>query len=122
MNHVVILILHETLCAAIFFSVFCRSVKSSAKVRADVRLAFVMLGTVACAGMAAPLVWGLIPDLFVLSLLASIAAVQIATSRHWADGVPQGYYRPEFVPRLRRATDYLETDRRDFHDHANITR
>lgn len=119
MNHVAILIIHETLCAAIFFSVFCRSVKSSEKVRADVRAAFLSLGTVACVGMAAPLVWGLVPDLFVLSMLAAIAFVQIVTSRHWHAGVPHSYYRPECAPRLRRATDYTGAERRGNHDHTN---
>lgn len=119
MNHIAVLILHETFCAAIFFSVFCRSVKSSEKVRADVRVAFLLLGTVACIGMAAPLVWGLIPDPFVLSLLASIAGVQIVTARHWNSGVPHSYYRPECAPRLRRATDNAGIERRVGHDNAN---
>lgn len=118
MNHIAILIIHETLCGAIFFSVFCRSVKSNEKVRADVRVAFLLLGTVACIGMAAPLVWGL-PDLFVLSLLAAIALVQIVTSRHWHAGVPHSYYQPECAPRLRRATDYAGIERRVGHDNAN---
>lgn len=119
MNHLAILIIHETLCGAIFFSVFFRSVKSCEKVRADVRFAFFLLGTVASIGMAAPLVWGLIPDLFVLSMLAAIALVQIVTSRHWHAGVPHSYYRPECAPRLRRSTDYAGTERRVRHDHAN---
>lgn len=112
MNHYAALILHEALCAAIFYSVFCRSVKSCGKVRADVRLAFLLLGTVASVGMAAPLVWGLIPDLFGLSILAAITVVQLVTARHWSAGVPDKFYRPEHMPRKRRYTDYAGLDRR----------
>lgn len=119
MNPLALLILHETLCAIVFFSVFSRSVKSSAKVRADVRFSFVLLGGVSCIGMAAPLAWGLVPDAFGLSLLVAIALVQIVTSRHWHAGVPHSYYRPEHAPRKRRATDYMGTERRLSHDHAN---
>lgn len=100
-----ILILHELLCAALFYSVFFRAVKSCEKVRADVRLAFVALGIVACLGMAAPLVWGLVPDLFGLALLIAMTAVQLVTSQHWSAGVPDRFYKPGCAPRQRRASD-----------------
>lgn len=112
MTHDAILLVHEVLCATILFSVFSRAVKTSEKVRTDVRFAFFVLGTVACIGMAAPLVWGMIPDLFGLCVLAAVAIVQIVTARHWHAGVPHSYYRPEHAPRLRRATDYIGHDRR----------
>lgn len=113
------LILHESLCAIIFLSVFFRGVKSSEKVRADVRMVFFLLGAVACIGMAAPFVWGLILDPFWLALLAAVAAVEIVTARHWFASVPHQFYRPECAPRLRRATDYLGIERRSRNDHAN---
>lgn len=103
-----ILILHELLCAALFYSVFFRAVKSCEKVRADVRLAFVALGIVACLGMAAPLVWGLVPDLFGLALLGAMTAVQLVTSQHWSAGVPDRFYKPGCAPRRRRASDHRE--------------
>lgn len=101
-----ILILHELLCAALFYSVFFRAVKSCEKVRADVRIAFVVLGVVACLGMAAPLVWGLVPDLFGLALLAAMTGVQLVTSHHWATGVPDRFYKQGCAPRHRRASDH----------------
>jgi hypothetical protein len=112
MNPHATLILHETLCAVIFLSVFFRGVKSSGKVRADVRLAFFLLGAVACIGMAAPLVWGLILEPFWLFLLGAVAAVEIVTSRHWFASVPDQFYRPEHAPRTRRSTDYKGVNRR----------
>lgn len=106
------LILHEILCATIFLSVFFRGVKSSEKVRADVRAAFFVLGAVACVGMAAPLVWGIVASPYWLCLLGATAAVEVVTSRHWVTHVPDQFYRPGFIPRQRRASDYLSFDRR----------
>lgn len=97
--------LHELLCAVVFYSVFSRAVKSCEKVRGDVRFSFFVLGLVACLGMAAPVVWGQVPDVFGLLLLAAVALVQIVTAQHWATGVPDRFYRPECVPRRRRRTD-----------------
>lgn len=103
-----LVVIHEALCVALFYSVFCRAVRSCEKVRADVRFAFFLLGLVACVGMAAPLVWGLVPDLFGLALLAAMSIVQLVTAHHWAAGVPDRFYKPECAPRRRRATDQQE--------------
>lgn len=89
------LVAHETLCAALFYSVFCRAIKSCRKVRLDVRIAFFLLGAVSCAGMAAPIAWSFIPDPLWLTLLSSVVFVQIATSLHWDDGVPVRFLKPE---------------------------
>lgn len=101
----VLVLIHELLCAALFYSVFCRAVRSSEQVRADVRFAFFLLGLVACVGMAAPLVWGLVPDLFGLAALAAMTIVQLVTARHWSEGVPDRFYKPGCAPRRRRASD-----------------
>lgn len=101
-----ILVLHELLCAALFYSVFFRAVQSCEKVRTDVRLAFVALGLVASLGMAAPLVWGLVPDLFGLALLAAMTVVQLVNSHHWSAGVPDRFYKQGYAPRQRRASDH----------------
>jgi uncharacterized membrane protein len=100
-----ILITHELLCLALLYSVFCRAAKSCEKVRADVRFAFFVLGIVACAGVAAPLAWGFIPDVFGLSLLAAMTTVQLVTAHHWKAGVPDRFYKPGCVPRGRRSCD-----------------
>lgn len=99
------IVTHEVLCAALFYTVFCRAVKSCEKVRTDVRLAFFGLGIVASIGMAAPLAIGFVPSLFELALLAAVVAVQIATSLHWEAGVPDRFLKPEHAPRTRRASD-----------------
>lgn len=100
-------ILHELLCAALFYSVFCRAVRTCDRVRVLVRLAFFGLGVVACAGAAAPLVWGMVPTMFGLALLAAITAVQMVTAHYWAAGVPDRFYKPGCTPTNRRSTDLL---------------
>lgn len=99
------LLLHELLCGALFWTVFCRCVRTDYRVRGDVRLAFVALGIVACIGMAAPLAWGVLPSAFTLLLLAAILAVQIVTSRYWCESVPDKFYKPGHAPKLRRSCE-----------------
>lgn len=99
------IVVHELLCAALFYTVFCRAVKSSADVKTDVRLAFFALGSAALMGMAAPLAWEHQPSGFDLALLASIVLVQILTAHHWRDGVPEQFLHPQRRPRNRRRQD-----------------
>lgn len=96
---------HELLCAALFYSVFCRAVRTDAQVKADIRLAFFVLGSVALMGMAAPLAWDHQPSGFDLALLGSIVLVQVITARHWRDGVPEHFLHAHHRPRNRRAQD-----------------
>lgn len=98
------LVAHELLCFVLIFTVFCRAVRMDNSVRIDVRLAFFLLGAVACIGVPAPWVWGFSPNMFTLFLLGGITLVQIVTSRYWRVGVPLSFYRPDRMP-CRRATD-----------------
>lgn len=99
-----ILLAHELLCVILIFTVFCRAVRMDHTVRLDVRLAFFLLGVVACIGVPAPLIWGFEPNAFTLLLVGVVALVQTVTSRYWKNGVPLSFYRPEHMPR-RRSTD-----------------
>lgn len=87
-------LLHLALCCALFWSVFCRSVMSSERVKLDVRFAFFLLGAVAIFGAAAPWVWAFRPGAFSLALLGAIVLVQITTATHWRHGVPSVFLRP----------------------------
>lgn len=107
MTDLMIILLHEALCMALFYSVFCRAVRSSKHVRLDVRVAFFALGLVACIGMAAPLVWGLVPSLFGLLLLGSVVIVQLVTAHHWRDGVPDRFYKAGRAPGKRRIGGHI---------------
>lgn len=100
----ILVFLHEILCALIVCTVFFRQVQIDESVLFSVRLAFFFLGLVACLGIAAPLAWGFMPNLFSLALLASIAFVQWVTGTYWNEGVPYCFYKPDCRP-LRRSTD-----------------
>lgn len=89
------LILHEALAGALFYSVFCRSIKTDAETtRRDVMLAIWMLGCVAIVMIAAPIVKGWRPDWFTTALLAAVVMVQLVTAKHWGDGVPAQFRKP----------------------------
>jgi len=90
-----LLVMHEALCLVVLWSVFCRAVQSTSRVRVAVRASFVALGLVASAGLVAPLAWGLQPGWFSMALLAAIALVQIVTAHYWRNGVPARFYRPD---------------------------
>lgn len=100
---------HELLCIALFYTVFCRAVSTDHTVKADVRLAFVLLGAVACMGMVAPLAWAYEPHPFALALLGAVVLVQVITAHHWAHGVPEQFVKTGFRARRRRSTDFLES-------------
>lgn len=86
------IIAHEILCFALFYSVFCRAVRMDKTTRADIRLVLQVLGTVAAIGIAAPLQWThWTPDWWSMALLASITALQLVTAYHWGRGVPDRF-------------------------------
>lgn len=87
------MIAYELLCAALFYTVFCRLTRANNQTRRLVRLAFMVMGTVSAMGMAAPLVWGAHPDWMTVALLASFLMVQIVTSIYWQEGVPIAFRR-----------------------------
>ncbi len=106
MNNTPVMI-HEALCAVLFWSVFCRSVKSDKRVRLSVRFAFMCLGLAACLGMAAPVVWAYQPHPVALAMLAAFAIVQVVTAALWVDGPPAPFIKFRFRNRRRRASDDL---------------
>ena len=97
---VALILLHVALCLVLIYSVFVRFVRTDASVRIDVRLAFWLLGLAACLAVPAPL-FGYVPRVLDLLLLAAFAAVQHVTGRHWTRGVPRDFYQPGCAPRNR---------------------
>lgn len=99
------LLVHEILCVVLFGTVFRRLVVCSCIVRADVRLAFFVLGVVACAGIVAPISFSFVPNPFSVALLIAVCLVEIVTAHHWRSGVPEQLLKPGHVPRMRRESD-----------------
>ena len=89
------------LCAAIFWSCFCRQTKSSARTtREDIRTVFWLLAVSSLTLGIAPWAPRLWPELEAynvtwasLALLAAVAAVQMVTAKHWRNGVPTAFTR-----------------------------
>lgn len=87
-----LLIAHELACAALFFSVFCRMLKTSTRTRVLVRLAFWLLGIVAMAGMAWPILGWPLPW-FGVALCLAIVFLQSVTAFYWSRGVPRQFIK-----------------------------
>lgn len=85
------LALHEFLSLALLYTCFCRAVKTNKNVRKDVLAAFWFLGCVASISMFAPLSFSWSPDFLSIALLSGIVIVQVVTSAHWKDGIPQEF-------------------------------
>lgn len=73
------LILHELLCAALFYVAFCRALRASERTSVLMRGVIKLMGLVACAGMAAPMAFGYRPDWFSVTLLA-LVVLEVAMS------------------------------------------
>lgn len=89
-----LLVVHTALCVALWYSVFCRAVRSDRTVRLDVRLSMFLLGAVALLLVLAPFRWGWQPDGFTVLLLLAIVVVQGVTAAHWRHGVPDAFVKP----------------------------
>lgn len=87
-----LLIAHELSCTALFFSVFCRLLKTSTRTRVLVRVAFWLLGSVAALGMVWPIIGWPLPWFGVLLCLA-IVFMQGVTARYWQHGVPHSFVK-----------------------------
>lgn len=90
MNDAALFLVHEGLCLALFYAVFCRARLTSAETtRRDVRLVLTMEGAIACFGLALPMVSEYQPSLYSLCLLAALTLPKLVFARGWINGVPQ---------------------------------
>lgn len=95
------LIVWEVLCAALFYSAFCRLVKVDKTTRLDVRIAIFLLGLASLVGLGAPL-YGWAPDIVSLITIGAVVLMQAVTARHWSHGVPRQFVDSQYHPRERR--------------------
>ena len=101
------LIVWEATCGALFWSIFCRSVKVDQTTRLDVRLALWLVGIASLLGLGAPL-YGWVPNLPTLVIVGSVVILQVVMAQHWHSGVPYQFIDPRYRPR-RRAADVNPT-------------
>lgn len=88
------LLAHEAMCFALFYSCFCRAVKTTkAHTRVVIRLAIWLLGIAASMGIVWPIYKHWQPDAFSLVLLFSVTASQIIFAHLWKARVPDAYQK-----------------------------
>ena len=112
----VALVVQTALALALFICGFLRLALTDSETIVEIRAALVWQSATAATLMFAPwmplsdpihLTWpvGTTPDVFWLMLLSSSAGIQIATMRHWENGTPRSYLKPECRP-MRRQNDF----------------
>lgn len=103
----IILTLFEGLCAALWYSVFCRAVHTDDRCLMSVRFAYFCVSLIALFGMVWPFSpQGRMPDLMELALVAAAVLIQWVTAAHWRLGVPEDFLQFVHRPRRRRASDF----------------
>jgi hypothetical protein len=93
-------VLWEALCAALFWSVFCRLVRTCPTTRLDVRIALVLVGTAALIGIGAP-IYSWLPDWVTLVIVGAVVVMQMVMARHWLHGVPRQFIYEQHRPKRR---------------------
>jgi len=93
MNLSASVIIHELLCAALFYGAFCRAVWANRQTQKRMRFVITLTGSVASLGMLAPIAWHYQPDWFAMLLLATSVIAQLIASTNWRDGIPHIFQR-----------------------------
>lgn len=78
-------------CLVLAYTGFCRLVRTDARTVLCIRVVFWVLTSVALVAAAEVVVWGYQPGLPAALLACAFAAVQVATSILWREGVPADY-------------------------------
>ena len=109
--------LNTIICAVLFYTCFCRLVRTSRDTERGVRLAFCVLLTASFVCMAAPFVPCLAyrPQGPALFIEAAMAIVQALTARYWRDGVPCHFQKPPVLAAATWPDTIAAQDQREEH-------
>ena len=80
--------INTVLSAALFYTCFCRLVRTDGTTLLLVRAAFMVLGAMSICSVVAPFLWAYRPQPPGLALLAAFTVMQAVTAHHWRHGVP----------------------------------
>ena len=86
-------VINTAICVALFWSCFCRLVRTDDSTYPSVRFGFAALGAGALASAVAPWVWGTCANWPSTTLAAGILLAQGVTARFWRLGVPAHFQR-----------------------------
>ena len=78
-------------CLVLAYTGFCRLVRTDVRTVLCIRAVFWVLTAVALVAAAEVVVWGYQPGMPAALLASAMAAVQVAASILWRDGVPDDY-------------------------------
>lgn len=84
---------NTVLCAMLFYTCFCRLVRTNRETHASIRAAFVVLATAAAWCLFEPLSKGVAPQNNQLLIEGAMVIVQALTARYWRDSVPTHFQR-----------------------------
>lgn len=80
--------LNTVICSVLFYTCFCRLVRTNGDTHTSIRLAFVVLASASAWCLAVPLKTGVPPQDGQLIIEGAMALVQGLTAKYWRDGVP----------------------------------
>ena len=86
-------VIHTAICVALFWSCFCRLVRTDGETYPSVRFGFAVLGASALASAVGQWAWGVAPAWPSTGLAAATLLAQGITARFWRDGVPNHFQR-----------------------------
>lgn len=86
-------VVYTALCAGIFWSCFCRLVRTNEHTHAVARAGFWVLGAASLSGAVAPWLWDTKSDWPHVAQAAGILILQAYTSRYWRRGVPPQFQK-----------------------------
>lgn len=86
---------NTVLCCMLFYTCFCRLVRTSGETHVPIRLAFVVLASAAAYCLFEPIKTGHMPTQTQIVIEGAMAMVQGLTARYWREGVPAHFQRCE---------------------------
>jgi hypothetical protein len=99
--------INTVLAGMLFYTCFCRLVRTSTDTVMPVRLAFCVLAAASALCGAAPFLTGMVPQWPQLVIEAAMAVVQALTAQYWRDGVPCHFQRHTARPEGWEATSWM---------------
>jgi hypothetical protein len=96
MSAVLLLVVHELLCAVLLYSCFCRATRTNSDTALPILVSFWLLSVSALFATLAPIMIDWQPDAVSLLLLASVTLVQTVTARYWQQSPPFAFQRPGY--------------------------
>lgn len=85
--------LYMGVCACLFYTCFCRLVRTSRDTEVGVRTAFILLASAALVSLGLVFYGHYQPTLSDVILPAAMLLVQAITARYWRDGVPPHFQK-----------------------------